>query len=66
MENRRSQTTTQTTQANNDVTTWALPEGATGRLGRGIPFLVYIFPLENFQFLLNFFQFYKSFQFYKL
>ena len=25
-----------------------------------IPFLVYIFPLENFQFLLNFFQFYKS------
>ena len=31
-----------------------------------IPFLVYIFPLENFQFLLNFFQFYKSFRFYKL
>ena len=31
-----------------------------------IPFLIYIFPLENFQFLLNFFQFYKSFRFYKL
>ena len=35
MENRRSQTTTQSTQTNSDVTTWALPEGATGRLGRG-------------------------------
>ena len=31
-----------------------------------IPFLVYIFPLENFQFLLNFFQFYNFFRFYKL
>ena len=35
MENRRSQTTTQSTQTNSDVTTWALPEGAMGRLGRG-------------------------------
>ena len=36
MENRRSQTTTQSTQTNSDVTTWALPEGAIARLGRGI------------------------------
>ena len=36
MENRQSQTTTQSTQINSDVTTWALPEGAIARLGRGI------------------------------
>lgn len=36
MENQQSQTTTQFTQINSDVTTWALPEGAIGRLGRGI------------------------------
>ena len=35
MENRHSQTTTQSIQTNSDVTTWALPEGAIGRLGRG-------------------------------
>ena len=36
MENRRLQITTQTTQTDSDVTTWALPEGAIARLGRGI------------------------------
>ena len=36
MENRQSQTVTQITQIDNDVTTWALPEGAIARLGRGI------------------------------
>ena len=36
MENQGSQTTTQTTQTNSDVTTWALPDGAIARLGRGI------------------------------
>ena len=35
MENRRSQPTIQSTQTNSDVTTWELPEGAIGRLGRG-------------------------------
>ncbi|MCG9127037.1 WD40 repeat domain-containing protein [Candidatus Poribacteria bacterium] len=35
MENRQLQTTTQSIEANNDVTTWELPEGATTRLGRG-------------------------------
>lgn len=36
MENRQSQTVTQITQIDNDVTTWALPEGAIARLGSGI------------------------------
>ncbi len=36
MENRRSQTTTQSTQTNSDVTTWELPDGAIARLGQGI------------------------------
>ena len=35
MENRHSQTVTQITQIDNDVTTWELPEGAIARLGRG-------------------------------
>ena len=38
MENRRLQTTTQTTQTNSAVTTWELPEGAIGRLGQGLIF----------------------------
>ncbi len=36
MENRRSQTTTQSIQTNGDVTTWELPDGAIARLGQGI------------------------------
>ena len=36
MENRRSQTTIQSTQTNSDVTTWKLPEGAIARFGQGI------------------------------
>ncbi len=36
MENQQLQTIAQTTQTNSDVTTWALPEGAIARLGRGI------------------------------
>lgn len=35
MENQHSQTVTQITQIDNDVTTWELPEGAIARLGRG-------------------------------
>ncbi|MDE0398021.1 MAG: WD40 repeat domain-containing protein [Candidatus Poribacteria bacterium] len=36
MENRQSQTTTQSTQTNSDVTTWELPEGAIARFGQGL------------------------------
>lgn len=36
MENRRVQTTIQSTQTNGDVTTWGLPDGAIARLGRGV------------------------------
>ena len=36
MENRRSQTNTQTPQTDSDVTTWALPDGTIARLGKGI------------------------------
>ena len=36
MENRQSQTTTQSTQTNSDVTTWELPDGAIARLGPGL------------------------------
>ena len=35
MENQQSQMITQSTQTNSDATTWALPEGAIARLGRG-------------------------------
>ena len=35
MQNRRSQTASQKTDINTDVSTWALPEGAITRLGRG-------------------------------
>lgn len=38
MENRQSQTTTQSTQINSDVTTWELPDGAIARLGPGLIF----------------------------
>ena len=36
MDNRQSQTITQSTQTNSDATTWELPEEAIGRFGRGI------------------------------
>ena len=36
MENRRSQTTTQSTQTNRDTTTWELPDGAIARVGHGL------------------------------
>ena len=36
MENRRSQTTTQSIQTNNDGTTWKLPDGASARFGPGL------------------------------
>lgn len=36
MENRQSQTTTQSTQTNSDATTWELPDGAIARLGQGL------------------------------
>ena len=35
MENRQSQTPTQSTQTNSDVTTWELPDGAIARVGPG-------------------------------
>ena len=38
MENRHSQTTTQSTQINSDVTTWELPDGAIARFGPGLIF----------------------------
>ena len=38
MENRRSQTPTQSTQTNSDVTTWKLPDGAIVRVGHGLIF----------------------------
>lgn len=38
MENQHSQTTTQSTQINSDVTTWELPDGAIARLGPGLIF----------------------------
>ncbi|MCG9127036.1 WD40 repeat domain-containing protein [Candidatus Poribacteria bacterium] len=38
MENRQLQTTTQSIEANNDVTTWELPDGAIARLGQGLIF----------------------------
>ena len=38
MENRQSQTTTQSTQTNSDATTWELPDGAIARLGQGLVF----------------------------
>ena len=36
MENRQSQTITQSTQTNSDVTTWELPDGAITRVGQGL------------------------------
>ena len=38
MENRHSQTITQATQTNSDVTTWELPDGAIARVGLGLIF----------------------------
>lgn len=38
MENRRFQTTTQSTKTNRDVTTWELPDGAIARSGQGLVF----------------------------
>lgn len=38
MENRQSQTPTQSTRTNSDVTTWELPDGAIARLGQGLIF----------------------------
>ncbi|MDE0686501.1 MAG: hypothetical protein OXI63_26540, partial [Candidatus Poribacteria bacterium] len=38
MENRHSQTTTQSTQINSDAATWELPNGAIARLGPGLIF----------------------------
>ena len=38
MENRQSQTTTQSTQTNSDLTTWELPDGAVARFGPGLIF----------------------------
>ena len=36
MENRQSQTPTQSTRTNSDVTTWELPDGAIARVGHGL------------------------------